>query len=290
MSDQINPLTPVDGDRVLSLCHAQGLHEVAVQSVLETESTNADAVALAQKGFTGYQVVVAGTQTAGRGRLDRQWTDQGADSLSFSLAVHVPQIVPAENWGWISLLAGMAVVNVVRAHGVDAKTKWPNDVIVEEAAQAGESEAAGQPYLKLAGILSEAVDGYAIVGIGINLSAPREVLPVPTATSLAAEGGTDLSREAILAEIVVEFDRLWLDWTDRYGEATGGLDASYADTSATIGSQIRALGVGGEESSTSIEGTATAVDAQGRLLISQQDGAEIAVSVGDIEHLQHPDS
>lgn len=331
MPDQIDPLTPVDAERVHSLCLSHGLRNVAVHSVSETESTNADAAKLAKRGIRGWQVVVAATQTAGRGRLDRKWTDQGIDSLSFSLAVPVPSIIPAENWGWIPLLAGLAVTTVIRGHGVPATTKWPNDVIVESAPAALSAPAAPTDTTdpanpadpadpasgpkKLVGILSEAVDGHAVIGIGINLTAKVEQLPLPTATSVAAAGGTNLSREGVLAEILVEFDRLWRTWTDCYGDASAaGLDRAYAESSSTIGSQVSVTGIPGSGTpgsskapeasaievpkapeapkasapeASAIEGKAIGVDRQGRLLLETPTGAEIQISVGDVNHLRH---
>lgn len=341
MPDQIDPLTPVDAERVHSLCLDHGLRDVAVHSVSETESTNADAAKLAKQGIRGWQIVVAATQTAGRGRLDRQWTDQGVDSLSFSLAVRVPPIIPVENWGWIPLLAGLAVTTVIRGHGVPATTKWPNDVIVQPAPTEPTTNATNEPASpgtepptttaltapgtnatlepttgpttatpgakKLVGILSEAVDGHAVVGVGINLTAKAEQLPLPTATSVAEAGGANLSREGVLAEILVEFDKLWRTWTDCYGDASAaGLDLAYAELSSTIGSQVSITGIPGSgtpaaakateatateakttEATKAIEGKAIGVDRQGRLLLETPTGAPIQISVGDVNHLRH---
>lgn len=293
MPDQQNQLTPVDADAVGSLCAAQGLDGVAVHSVVQTESTNADAAKLAQAVAvdssasgeeSAVQVVVAATQTAGRGRLDRQWTDQGDNSLSFSFVRQVPESIQPESWGWIPLLAGLAVVTVVREHGVEAQTKWPNDVIVQDT----EAEVGGSGYKKIAGILSEAVAGLGgrdqvVVGIGINLTGDEADLPVSTATSVKAAGGTNLTRESVLAEVLVEFDRLWQVWVDAGGEVgVTGLDAQYEQSSSTIGTEVTVRGASAE----AIGGTATGVDGLGQLLVTQSDGSEIAVNVGDVEQVR----
>lgn len=293
MPDQQNQLTPVDADAVRSLCAAQGLEGVAVHSVVQTESTNADAAKLAQAVAidssapgeeSAVQVVVAATQTAGRGRLDRQWTDQGDNSLSFSFVRQVPGSIQPESWGWIPLLAGLAVVTVVREHGVEAQTKWPNDVIVRDA----KAETADSGYKKIAGILSEAVAGsggpdQVVVGVGINLTGDEADLPVPTATSVQAAGGTELTRESILAKVLVEFDRLWRTWVETGGDvAVAGLDARYARMSSTIGAEVTVRGASAEATC----GTATGVDGQGQLLVVQLDGVEVAVNVGDVEQVR----
>ncbi|MFZ1362823.1 MAG: biotin--[acetyl-CoA-carboxylase] ligase [Candidatus Nanopelagicales bacterium] len=288
MPDQQNQLTPVDADMVRALCAGQGIDNVTVHSVVQTESTNADAAKLGQAGShdndQAIQVVVAATQTAGRGRLDRHWTDQGENSLSFSVLRQVPTSIRPESWGWIPLLAGLAVVTVVRAHGVDAKTKWPNDVIVEESN--ADSSALG--YKKLAGILSEAVSSstspdQVVVGIGINLTSEESELPVPTATSAQVAGGTNLRRELILAEILVEFDRLWRTWVDTNGNVESArLAEQYEQVSSTIGAQVSVQGVSDEP----VRGTATGIDELGQLLVDQGNGSTVTVNVGDVEQLR----
>ena len=315
-------LTPVDALRVQTLCAAAEATgpNVTVHSVAQTESTNADAAKLAQRGVTGIEIVVATTQTAGRGRLDRRWTDQGADSLSFSMVRRVPSSIPVENWGWIPLLAGMAVAEVVRAHGVQADTKWPNDVIVTdptnptdptdptnptdptdptEPTEPGETMASDTEfptYKKLAGILSEAVSGHVVVGIGLNLTGTVGSMPVPTATSVLVEGGTELTREDVLAEIVIQFDLLWNKWVSALGDASdAGIAAEYAELSASIGSHVKVRGPGGPDEGADNQAAATehatghaiGVDSQGRLLVAKSDGTTTAVSVGDIVHLRH---
>lgn len=289
MPDQQNPLTPVDADIVGALCAGQGLNHLNIHSVIQTESTNADAVKVAQSGnhsdHPAIQVVVAATQTAGRGRLDRRWTDQGEDSLSFSILRQVPASIEPESWGWIPLLAGLAVVTVMRAHGVEAQSKWPNDVIVEDP-NADRSEVSG--FKKLAGVLSEAVASpstphQVVVGIGINLSGNQSDLPVSTAISAKAAGGTNLRRELVLAEVLVEFDRLWQSWVDASGRVGATeLVAQYEQVSSTIGVEVNVRGV----SDTPIHGKAVGVDELGQLLVNQEDGSTVAVNVGDVEQLR----
>ena len=100
-------------------------------------------------------------------------------SVALSLLV-APHDVAADRWGWLPLLAGMAVVEGLRRIApVDVRLKWPNDVMVGER--------------KLCGILAERVDtpdGPACVaGMGINVRLAAELFPVPTATSLLLEAG-----------------------------------------------------------------------------------------------------
>jgi len=101
----------------------------SVRVVAQTGSTNADLLALARGGAAAGAVLVAEEQTAGRGRLNRSWQSQPGAALTFSVLLR-PTIVPPANRGWLPLLTGVAVASALRAEtGVDARLKWPNDVL-----------------------------------------------------------------------------------------------------------------------------------------------------------------
>ncbi|NUS56649.1 MAG: biotin--[acetyl-CoA-carboxylase] ligase, partial [Streptomycetaceae bacterium] len=105
----------------------------------ETGSSNADVAA--RSGEAEGLVVVAESQTAGRGRLDRTWTAPPRSGLFLSMLLK-PVDVPVQRWGWLPLLTGVAAARAVsRAGGIDVRLKWPNDLLVGER--------------KLAGILAE---------------------------------------------------------------------------------------------------------------------------------------
>lgn len=281
MSDQREPLTPVDADRVARLLASLGFHHFEIHSVESTESTNADAAALLRHGAKAGTVVVSATQTQGRGRLDREWVDQGNDSLSFSAIIHPPGVVPVENYGWISLLAGLAVVNVLRKHGVDASTKWPNDVIID-----GPSEDGSSSFRKLGGILSEGQDDYVIVGIGLNLTSEKADLPTSSATSAAIEGGRELDREVILVDVLVELATLIDGWSDAYGDAEGaGLLAQYVESNATVGKDVEVVHATGADSG-NVVGRALGIDEYGQLIVESSGGNNTLVSAGDVQHLR----
>ncbi|MER7187063.1 biotin--[acetyl-CoA-carboxylase] ligase, partial [Streptomyces hyaluromycini] len=102
-----------------------------IEVVDRTGSTNSDLVARAVAGGVDEGVVlVAEEQTAGRGRLDRQWTAPPRSGLFFSVLLK-PAEVPVARWGWLPLLTGVAVATgLARAAGVDTALKWPNDLLV----------------------------------------------------------------------------------------------------------------------------------------------------------------
>jgi BirA family biotin operon repressor/biotin-[acetyl-CoA-carboxylase] ligase len=237
--------------------------------VQTTGSTNADLLARHSAGedIDG-AVLIAEHQSAGRGRNGRAWSTPPRSQIALSVGI-AARDVPTTAWGWVPLLTGVAVVEAVRATtGVDAKLKWPNDVLVGEG--------------KLAGILAEvaAPDPVIVVGLGLNVTLTAEEAPDPRATSLLMLGSTMLDRSAllgaVLAELTVRIDR----WRSAGGpDAT--LVADYRRRSLTLGTRVRALRPGDRE----IIGVATDLDASGQLSIDT--GAQtVTVSAGDITHLR----
>ena len=234
-----------------------------------TGSTNADLLARHSAGedIDG-AVLIAEHQSAGRGRNGRAWSTPPRSQIALSVGI-AARGVPTTAWGWVPLLTGVAVVEAVRATtGLDAKLKWPNDVLVGEG--------------KLAGILAEvaAPDPVIVVGLGLNVTLTAEEAPDPRATSLLMLGSTMLDRSAllgaVLAELTVRIDR----WRSAGGpDAT--LIADYRSRSLTLGTRVRALLPGDRE----IIGVATDLDASGQLSIDT--GAQtVTVSAGDITHLR----
>src|SRR6185437_11732831 len=245
-----------------------------VTVVEETGSTNADLLAEAQAGAREGLVLVAEEQTAGRGRMGRRWISPPRRALTFSVLLR--PAVPAGLLGWVPLLAGVAVASALEyTAGVDARLKWPNDVLVDGA--------------KIAGILAERWGSAVVVGTGINVLQQRGELPVPTATSLlmAREVGpvddAD-TRERLLTAVLDEFARWYRAWLDqpRPGDADGcGLREEYLRRSGTVGAAVTVMLPGGQN----LTGTAAGIDAAGRLEIRTPAGL-VQVSAGDVVHLR----
>ena len=242
--------------------------------VERTGSTNSDLAARAKAGAAEGAVLVAEEQSAGRGRLDRQWTAPPRSGLFFSVLLR-PSGVPVERWGWLPLLAGVATAMAVsRAGGVDTGLKWPNDLLVTVD---GEERKTG-------GILAErAGDDGVVIGIGLNVSLREDELPVPAAGSLALAGAKGTDRDPLLRAVL----RSLADWYGEWRTAGGDPDASrlrpvYAAGCVTLGRAVRAELPGGD----AVTGTAVTVDDDGRLVISSG-GAERAVGAGDVVHLRN---
>ncbi|MFF3510042.1 biotin--[acetyl-CoA-carboxylase] ligase [Streptomyces sp. NPDC002573] len=246
-----------------------------VEVVQRTGSTNTDLVALTAAGRAAEgAVLVAEEQNAGRGRLDRTWSAPARSGLFFSVLLR-PVGVPVARWGWLPLLAGVAVATgLARAAGVDTALKWPNDLLVT----------VGDEERKAGGILAErAGEDGVIVGIGINVTLRENELPVPTAGSLALAGARAADRDPLLRAVLRSLE----DWYGRWRAAEGdpaacGLQETYAAGSATLGRLVRAELPGDR----SITGEAVAIDSDGRLVLATRDGVQEPVGAGDIVHLR----
>jgi BirA family transcriptional regulator, biotin operon repressor / biotin---[acetyl-CoA-carboxylase] ligase len=272
---------PLDAEALRRALIRPGSFWRDLRVVTETGSTNTDLLAAARAGAPEGMVRAAEYQTAGRGRLERRWASPPRAALTFSVLLR-PRGVPPGRRGWVPLLAGVAVATALASvAAVDARLKWPNDVLVHGA--------------KVAGILAEQAGDAIVVGIGINVSARPDELPVPGATSLALAGGVAADRECLLAAVLGELDRCYLAWISaasrpdpagRPGPApgdpgSGGLRAEYLRLSGTIGRPVRVDLPGGRV----LTGMAQDLDEAGRLLVRTATGL-VPVSAGDVVHLR----
>ncbi|MGQ4487624.1 biotin--[acetyl-CoA-carboxylase] ligase [Streptomyces sp. SAS_281] len=244
----------------------------ALDVVGSTGSTNTDLAARAAD-LTEGTVLVAEEQTAGRGRLERTWTAPARSGLFFSFYL-TPENVPAERWGWLPLLTGVAAATgLARAAGVDMALKWPNDLLVT---MGGEERKTG-------GILAERAGDGVVIGIGLNVSLRADELPAPTAASLALAGAVSTDRETLLRGILRSVEHWYGLWRDADGDpAASGVQEAYAAGCATLGKAVRAQLPGDR----TLTGEAVAVDGDGRLVLSTGDGLREPVSAGDIVHLR----
>ena len=234
-----------------------------VEVLSETPSTNAACADRARAGEAAGLVVTTEHQYAGRGRLDRVWEMPPRAALASSVLLR-PEL-PLARWPWLPLMTGVAV-----ARTVGGRVKWPNDVLL------------GPELKKVCGILVERIeteDGpAAVIGIGLNTSLTPDELPVPTATSLGIERGTDVDRTEVLLQLLENLATAYALLV----EDPERLAADYVGLSATLGQRVRAELPGGSE----LVGTATGIDEHGRLLISAADGRITSVGAGDIVHLR----
>lgn len=256
----------------------------------ETGSTNADAAAAARAGEPEGLVVVAERQTAGRGRQGRTWSSPPRAGLAVSVLLRPGAVavqrgwapVPPARYGWLPLLAGVALLHTVtRLAEVPASLKWPNDLLATPS---------GAPEAKCAGILAEVVgaepEPAVVLGIGLNVTLRAGELPTgPSglpATSLQLAGAVNTDRDPLLRALL----RGLADWYGRWRAVDGdaeacGLRTAYAEGCGTLGRRVRVLLPGGDE----VAGLATAVDADGRLVVRTADG-DRPVTAGDVVHVR----
>jgi BirA family transcriptional regulator, biotin operon repressor / biotin---[acetyl-CoA-carboxylase] ligase len=241
-----------------------------IRVVAETASTNQDVLKLAGDGASEGLVIAAESQTAGRGRQGRSWQTRPAAALTFSVLLR-PQSVPHAARGWVPLLAGVATARALRrVAAVDARLKWPNDVLLGGG--------------KLAGILAEQSGDAIVVGIGINVLGRDHDLPTATATSLERGGAGLTDRTELLAEILRQLEHWYLRWRETAsGDADeSGLRQEYLSLCATLGRLVRVQLPGDQM----LTGTAVDVDGAGQLLIRRDGGDVVAVTAGDVIHVR----
>lgn len=241
--------------------------------VAETGSTNADLVANFANA-QDFSVLVAGFQTAGRGRSGRDWLAPAGSSLFVSVLLR-PSLVAANRFSWIPLLAGLAMAKTVAQFLPNKKVslKWPNDVLVESN--------------KVSGVLSELLPDLSgvVVGAGLNILQTKAELPIEAATSLAIEGNSDASIDAVLAGYLQNLKELFESWVSANGDAVqSGLRNQVIESCSTLGLSVKAILPGELE----LLGKAVGIDDTGRLILQPDSGAEVvAVAAGDIVHLRH---
>ncbi|RDZ34898.1 MULTISPECIES: biotin--[acetyl-CoA-carboxylase] ligase [unclassified Haloferax] len=248
------------------------------------DSSNDRARDLAAEGASDV-VVVARQQTASRGRKNREWSAPDG-GVWMSLLVRPDE--PPAYAPLYTLAMAVAVCDAAREAGVDAKIKWPNDVIVSEAsggspAHAGDRSTdadapADRGYRKLCGILTE-MEGEAdrvswlVIGPGVNVNLDPAELP-EGATSVAAEAGP-VERRVFVQRVLERFDELRGD--------LGAVLPAWRERADTLGRRVRVHTASGV-----IEGDTVDIEHPGTLVVST-DAGEKRVHAGDCEHLRPAD-
>ena len=195
-------------------------------------------------------------QTAGRGRLGRQWVEAPGTSVLVSVLLRPP---PERRAAELTLVAGVATAVVVeRATGLAAQIKWPNDVMLDRR--------------KVSGGIAELRDGAVVLGIGLNVNQTPDQLPAEAkapAGSLRSITGVERDRESILEDLLLELDLRYGAWREN------GLEALYDDLGARDFLRGRRVSVDG------VEGTAQLIDRSGRLAVLTASGP-ILVESGEV--------
>ena len=228
----------------------------------EIGSTNDEAAAAGARGESAGWTAVARRQTAGHGRLGREWYSPMDAGLYVSVLVR-PEISP-EAVGLLSLCAGNAALYAVRKAGLkEAGIKWPNDLVIHGK--------------KMCGILSVCRAGergieWAVIGTGINLlpgAYPKEI--ADRATSLSEEG-VEADREQVLADYLEELGRQ----IEKLEKGAEYVLEDLRKNCVTIGQKVVVSG------GTDARGTAAGIGPGGELVLETEDGETLHVTAGDV--------
>jgi BirA family biotin operon repressor/biotin-[acetyl-CoA-carboxylase] ligase len=228
-----------------------------------TTSTNDKAYELAESGEPEGTVVIAESQSHGRGRVGRKWVSPGGGGIYMSVILR-PDL-EADEIPAITLVAAASVVKtLIRLTGADAKIKWPNDVMINEK--------------KVCGILTEMkaqpdrVD-FLVLGIGINVNTPQDKLP-DTATSVKSELKKALNRAELVRGFLGQFEKDYILFT-KIGFSS--LRDECKEFSVVIGRKVKIT-----EHHRTVKGTVLDIDDKGALIVRDEEGKRSRIFSGDV--------
>jgi BirA family transcriptional regulator, biotin operon repressor / biotin---[acetyl-CoA-carboxylase] ligase len=230
---------------------AMGLPSLAgfsVEVLPEIDSTNTELMRRARAGHTEPTLLVAEQQSAGRGRLGRNWVSAPGNSLTFSLGL----VLQPQAWDGLSLVVGLSVASSLHE---SIQLKWPNDLWVHGCKLAG-------ILIETAAALGNAGPRYTVIGIGINIAAqPSEGLSTPPAHLQALLPHTSAAQalESVVAPLLRDVLRF-----EQSGFAP--FAAHFAARDALRGREVLL--------SDCMQGTAQGVDGRGALLVQTPQGLQ----------------
>jgi BirA family biotin operon repressor/biotin-[acetyl-CoA-carboxylase] ligase len=247
-----------------------------------TTSTMDVAWQQANEGALDGAIVIADSQSAGRGRHDRSWISRGGQDILCSVILR-PRVALA---GELLMLAALAVTDVTEALGVDAGIKWPNDVQVKGKKLAGviaESKTGPDPDVEFdvddPARLGANVDRITVVigiGINVNFDPKTELDAAPESTSLVKEFGGDVNRQDVFEKLMQALDV-------RYSSITAGgtVMPVWRNRLTTLGREVT-IASGKPGDSIELRGLAHEVDSIGRLIVRDENGRDWPVAAGEV--------
>ncbi|CAH2030379.1 biotin--[acetyl-CoA-carboxylase] ligase [Trichlorobacter ammonificans] len=232
-----------------------------------TSSTNSDAFRLAEEGAPEGTVVLADSQSGGKGRLGRRWESPAGVNLYCSVILR-PPLLPHEA-SQLTFLSAVAVARTIEAvTGLHPGIKWPNDLLLGER--------------KVAGLLNEMSAetdrvGFVILGIGVNINMQAHQFPDGLrhpATSLLLASGTTVSRSVftvrLFQELAAGYERFLREGFDPVREEWAGRSTAFGrEVAVDTGAGI-------------LRGPFSGIDRDGALLLQRPDGSLERVLSGDV--------
>ena len=260
-------------DRLFALEITHGLNTKFIAKKIHyfdyLASTMDLAMQLGMQSAVNGTLVLAESQTKGRGRLGRNWFSPKYKGIYLSLILR-PKIPPSAS-PVLTLLSAVSICEAVKkVGGLDAQIKWPNDIFINNK--------------KIAGILTELnaeVDkvNFVVIGIGLNVNNDKSAL-IAQATSLKEQLGQPISRVGLLQELLRRIENNYSLFEDRGAKAIIDKCRSF---SLTLGRRVKIYC-----QDKHIEGAAVDIDQDGALLIRKDSGLVQKVFSGDVMHCRQP--
>ena len=231
------------------------------------ESTNQLAKKLAYDGAADGTVIVAESQTGGKGRLERKFFSPRGKGIYFSLILR-PKCLPKDAPKF-TLMAAVAVANAMQRFNLPAQIKWPNDIMFDGR--------------KVVGILTELSAqiekvNYIVVGIGINVNIAPKDFPADikkVAASLSEINGGEISRLDFFRAVLEEFDKLYCTIDT---EGFKKIFEHWKKFNITIGREVKVISA---ETGESFFGIAEDIDEDGALIVKTNNGRQ-TLYAGDV--------
>ena len=269
-SQSVGYILSRDSDRI----SADGIrsylkHPISLQIYNSVDSTNSRAVALSAENASYPAAIIAGEQTAGRGRMGRHFYSPKDKGIYMSLIIK--PAMDTESSLLITSAAAVAVAKAIREIcGLAAGIKWVNDIYLDSK--------------KICGILTEGLADFEtgqisrlIVGIGINCST-SDFESSDLSEKAGALNVNGLERNKLIANII---DKL-LDIVDAIEKNDSSFIADYKSLSVILGKQVTVYPTPVTDMANKYDATAVDIDNHGGLVVRLSDGSCTTLSTGEI--------
>lgn len=222
----------------------------------ELESTNVTAEKLAKDGYPEGTVVLANSQTQGRGRKGNPWFSPPDVNLYFSVILH-PQLAHVP---YLPFITALSLLKACEEVGLQGNLKWPNDILINEKKACG---------ILIQTAVEEQTLQYAVIGCGINVNLrefPEDLKG--KVTSIALEKGATVHRESLLASILFHLEEIYrrmpaIDWKDFCAEL---------ERRSTF---LRGCEVEVHQEGNTYVGTSAGLDSHGGLLVKIENSVKV---------------
>lgn len=233
----------------------------------QTDSTNLQALRLAEQGAVDGTILIAETQASGKGRLGRRWLSPSGVNLYTSIILRPP--IPPRDAPHLTFLSAVAVVRAISdVCGLSARVKWPNDILLQGRKVAG-----------LLNELSAETDAIhaVVLGIGLNINMAADQFPPDLrypATSLAIAGQQTFSRIDLACALYRQLDELYLAYLR---DGFTPIRLAWEANCDLVGQKVR-VDCGKQQ----LTGNVTGIDADGALLLKAANGQIERILAGDV--------